>query len=305
MPSKIKLSFLGTGSAIPTAKRNHPAVLLTWKDENILFDCGEGTQRQFRKMKINPCKITRICISHWHADHVLGLPGLLQTLGMSGYNKTLKIYIPKGTRKLLDLYLKMFIRKDWNFKFKVNEVSKGKFVNEKEFFLEAGEMKHDTPTLGYSFVVKDKKRLDKKKLEKLKLPEKSPLIGELAQGKKIKFKGKTIDGKKLLYEEKGEKVSYVVDTVNNKNIPKLIKNSDLMVCESTYSADEQEIAKDHLHMTSKQVGKIAKKGKIGKLFLIHLSQRYDDGKGEEKILSESRKEFKETNIASDGDVVEV
>ena len=79
---KTKITFLGTSQAIPTAKRNHTAVLLSYKDENILIDCGEGTQRQFRKAKLNPCKLTRILITHWHGDHVLGLPGLLQTLAL-------------------------------------------------------------------------------------------------------------------------------------------------------------------------------------------------------------------------------
>ena len=88
MIKDIKLTFLGTSDAIPSAKRNHTAMLLTYKGENILIDCGEGTQRQFRKAKLNPCKITRILLTHRHADHILGLPGLLLTMGLSEYNKT-------------------------------------------------------------------------------------------------------------------------------------------------------------------------------------------------------------------------
>ena len=91
MASKIKITFLGTSDSIPTARRNHPAILLSYDGEHILFDCGEGTQRQFRKLELNPGKITKIFITHWHGDHVLGLPGLIQTLGMSEYTKTLKI----------------------------------------------------------------------------------------------------------------------------------------------------------------------------------------------------------------------
>jgi ribonuclease Z len=84
MAEKIKITFLGTSSAIPTARRNHSATLLQYKNETILFDCGEGTQRQFRKAKISMSKITKIILSHWHGDHVLGLPGLLQTMVMIG-----------------------------------------------------------------------------------------------------------------------------------------------------------------------------------------------------------------------------
>jgi ribonuclease Z len=99
MVEKIELTFLGTGSSIPTARRNHPAVLLKYKAENILVDCGEGTQRQFRLAHMNPCKVTRILISHWHGDHALGLPGLLQTLVMNGYNRKLEIYGPRGSKE--------------------------------------------------------------------------------------------------------------------------------------------------------------------------------------------------------------
>ena len=108
MPEKIKITFLGTSDAIPSAARNHPSFLLTYQGENILVDCGEGTQRQFRKAGLNPCKITRILITHWHADHVLGIPGLLKTLALSGYNKTLYVYGPSGTRELMNSLLKLF-----------------------------------------------------------------------------------------------------------------------------------------------------------------------------------------------------
>ena len=178
MAEKIKLTFLGTGSAIPTAKRNHPAMLLQYKEENILIDCGEGTQRQFRKAKLNPCKLTRILITHWHGDHVLGLPGLIQTLMLNGYNKTLKIYGPKGTGKMMELYLRLFAHEE-KIKIEVHE-KEGKIIDEKEFFVEAEKMIHETPALAYSFTIKEKIRLDKKKLEKTGLPQ-IPLLQELKQ----------------------------------------------------------------------------------------------------------------------------
>ena len=110
MADKIKLTFLGTSSAVPTKSRNHPSILLQYKEQNLLFDCGEGTQRQFRKAKLNPCKLTKIFISHWHGDHILGLPGLLQTLALNGYNNVLEIYGPLGTKQkmknLFDFFFK-------------------------------------------------------------------------------------------------------------------------------------------------------------------------------------------------------
>src|SRR3989344_2163562 len=104
----IKIIFLGTGNAIPTDKRNHTAILLTYKNENILVDCGEGTQRQFRIAKLSPAKLTKILITHWHSDHTLGLPGLFQTLVMSEYSRELQLYIPKETAHFIELMKKLF-----------------------------------------------------------------------------------------------------------------------------------------------------------------------------------------------------
>ena len=98
----IKITFLGTSDSVPSLKRNHTAILLTYKGENILVDCGEGTQRQFRKAGLNPCKVTRILLTHKHADHTLGLPGLLKTLSLTGYQKTLFIYGPRGIKKFME-----------------------------------------------------------------------------------------------------------------------------------------------------------------------------------------------------------
>jgi len=95
----ITITFLGTGNAVPTRQRNHSAILFNYKNENILLDCGEGTQRQFRYAGISPCKLTRLLITHWHGDHILGIPGLLQTLAMTDYSKVLEVHGPKGTKK--------------------------------------------------------------------------------------------------------------------------------------------------------------------------------------------------------------
>lgn len=300
---KTNITFLGTGSAIPTAKRNHPAVLIQYKDENILVDCGEGTQRQFRKAKLNPCKITRILITHWHGDHVLGLPGLLQTLMLNNYNKTLKIYGPTGTKKMMQLYLGLFAKKGSKFPVEVHEV-KGKFIDEKEFQIEAEQMKHDAPTLAYSFTIKEKNRLDKQKLKKLKIPN-SPLLAELSKGKTVIINNKKIDGKKFLYKEPQRKITFILDTLTNEKAIQLAKDSDLLICESTYSSKESDKAKEHLHLTSKDAANIAKKSKSKKLILTHISQRYDTKEQQKTLLEEARAVFKETEMVEDLDKLEI
>ena len=326
----IQLTFLGTGSAVPTARRNHPAVLLKYKDENILFDCGEGTQRQFRKAHLNPCKITRIFITHWHADHVLGIPGLLQTLMLNSYNKTLHIYGPSGTERMTQLYIGLFAHKGEKFPIKVHEInSAGKIstisfghitnkhakggqvgtfsgtpLDTKEFTIEALSMQHDTPSLAYSFTIKEKSRLNKEKLEKLKLPS-GMIITELAQGKTIKYKGKTIKGKDLIYKESQRKITIIMDTIENPNTIKIAKNSDLLICVSTYNEEGAQLAKEHKHLTAKQAATIAKKSKSKKLFLTHLSQRNETKQNKKQILEEAKKVFKNTIIAQDLDNLEI
>jgi len=296
---KIKVTFLGTGSAIPTAKRNHPAVLLQYGGENVLVDCGEGVQRQFRIAKLNPCKITKILITHWHADHVLGLPGLFQTLALNGYNKILKVYGPVGTKKMMELYIQLFAHKGKKFPIEVREVS-GKFVDEKDFFIEAMEMKHDAPCLAYSFNVKERARLDKKKLGKLKLGN-SRLMGDLVKGKVVEIDGKKIDGKKLIYSEKGRKVVFIMDTLYNEDAVKFARDADLLVCEATYSSDEEDLAREYLHLTTRQAGMIAKKAKVKKVFLTHFSQRH--GGNAKKILGELK--MGNVGVAEDFDSIVV
>ncbi len=300
MADKIRLTFLGTSSAIPTAKRNHPAILLDYKGEHILFDCGEGTQRQFRKARLNPCKVNRILISHWHADHILGIPGLLQTLGLQKYNQTIFIYGPRGTKKFMKRILDTFIFKE-KYSIKIEEVQ-GKFFETDDFYLEAKSMTHGIPCNAYSFVVKDKLRIDKKKLSKSKIPS-GPLISKLKQGKDVSYKGKKYKAKNLTYLEKGKKVSVVMDTSMNKKIVSFVKDSDLLICESSFDSNFKDKAKEYLHLTSEQAGQIAKKSKSKKLILIHISQRHE--KDMESILNQAKREFKNVSIVKDLDDVEV
>jgi ribonuclease Z len=292
----IKLTFLGTSDAVPSEKRNHTSILLNHNGENILVDCGEGTQRQMRIAGMNPCKLTRVLITHWHGDHVLGLSGLLQTLALSRYNKSLFIYGPKGSKKFVEALFKTFTFTG-NLKFEVREVS-GKFFENEDFFLESESMNHGTPCNAYSFVLKKKIRIDKKKLEKFKISP-SPLLQKLKQGKDIVYKNKKYLAKNLTYQEKEKKISFVFDTSYDKKISSFAKESDLLICESTFSSEEEDKAKEFKHLTSKQAAEIAKKSKSKKLILTHISQRYS--KNIEEILFQAKKYFKNSILAKDFD----
>jgi ribonuclease Z len=292
---KIQITFLGTSQAVPTETRNHTSILLNYKDENILVDCGEGTQRQFRKAKINPCKLTRLLITHWHGDHVLGIPGLLQTLALNNYSKTLNVYGPKGTKKFMTELYKIFVPVG-KVKINVNEISSGKIVSSDDFEIFTLPLEHDTPTNGYCFIEKDKLRIDKDKLKKLKLPN-IPEVGKLTQGKDIKIDGKTIKSKDITYHQKGRKISFILDTKICSNVKKLAKESDLAIIESTYSDEDKDKASEYKHMTAKQAAESAKSSDVKELILTHLSQRYEHK--EDKILKEAKAVFKNTRLAED------
>lgn len=296
----INITFLGTSDSVPSVKRNHTAILLTYNGENILVDCGEGTQRQFRKVGLNPCKITKILLTHRHADHTLGLPGLLKTMALTGYNKKLEIFGPKGTKIFMENLFKTFGKIE-EYKINIQEVS-GKFFENKDFFLEAEKMSHGVPCNAYSFVKKEQIRIDKNKLKKHKLPE-GVHLKDLKLGKNIKYNGKIYKAKDFTFVENGKKISFVLDTSTNKNIVPFVKDSDLLVCESSFSKDLENKAREYGHLTSKQAGKIAKKSKSKKLIITHISQRFENDMN--RILKEVKGVFKNTDLVKDLDVVNV
>ena len=295
----IKVTFLGTSDSVPSLERNHTSILLETSSENILIDCGEGTQRQFRKAKINPCKLTRLLITHWHGDHVLGIPGLLQTLSFSGYNKKLFIYGPKGTKEFMKSLLSTFAFQG-ECDLEVKEVQ-GKFFENEDFYLEAESMTHGIPCNAYSFTEKDQLRIDKEKLKKTNLN--GPILQKLKQGKDITFEGKKYLAKNLTFKESGKKVSFVLDTAFNLKIIPFVKNSDVLICESQFGEDLKDKAAEYHHLSIDKVVEIAKKSKSKKLILTHLSQRYN--KDQKDILSFAKKNFKESFLAHDFDSFQI
>jgi ribonuclease Z len=300
MAEKVKIVFLGTGSMIPDEKRNHPAFLLIYKNENILVDCGEGTQVQFRKAKLNPCKITKILITHWHGDHTFGLPGLLRTMATSGYNKKLSIYGPRGFQKHMNEMFVAFGNIN-EFKIDIKEVS-GKFFENEDFYLEAEKMIHVQPCNAYSFVLKKKTRLDKKKMSKLKI-KKGPHLSHLKRNGYMVYDGKKHKLKDLSFEESGKKISFVLDTIQNEKITSFVKDSDVLISEATFGKGQEKLAKEYQHLTSIQAAEIAKKSKVRKLYLVHLSQRYS--KEPKKILLEAQKFFKNSEMPKDLEEISV
>ncbi len=290
----MEIAFLGTSSMVPTKERNPPAILISYGSEGILVDCGEGTQRQMKITGIKLTRITKILISHWHGDHVLGLPGLIQSLGASDYNNTLKIYGPKGTKKHFDAMTEAFVF-DRKVKMEVKEVSKGSFFEDDDFLLEALPLEHGLPTLGFNFIEKDKRKIDLKQIKKLGIPE-GPLLGKLQDGKTIMWKGKKIKPEKTTSLDKGKKITIVTDSSLCNNCYNLAKNADLLVCESTYSSKLEKKGEEYKHLTSKQAAQIANTSNVKKLVLTHFSARY---KNTLEIEEDARNVFDNTVCAKD------
>lgn len=300
MANKIKITFLGTAANIPTARRNHTGILLNYGKENILIDCGEGIQRQFRKAKLNPCKITKILLTHKHGDHIFGLPGLLSTLNSSEYNKGLIIFGPKGIKKFLEEFFSS-AGMTLNFNYSIKEVS-GIFYEEEDFYLESGRMEHGTPTNAYNFVLKDKLRIDKKKLEKSGLP-KGKLLKDISEGKDVMFSKKKFKAKDLTYLDKGKKISLILDSLPNPRINEFIDGAEIFISEGVFLSEDSEIAKENGHSTVQEISKIAKESKVGKLILTHISQRYELRLKD--LLSEAKENFKNVKIVEDLDKIEI
>jgi len=290
----MEVLFLGTSSMVPTAERNHSAILLTYENERILVDCGEGTQRQFKIAKTSPTKITKILITHWHGDHVLGLPGLMQTLATSEYSGTLEIYVPKGTGKNVDRMFEFFMMFG-KLKYKVIEVSPGKFFENDLFILEAFPLGHCVKDLGYVLIEKDKRKIDLDYLKKFNLKE-NPIIKKLKKGEDIVWEGKKIKASLATKTIKGRKLGFIMDAQYDKELIKNVKSCDVLVCESSFCDDCKEMAKEKKHLTAKQAAKIAKGAKVKELYLTHFSQRYKDVKCFEK---EAKEYFSNVKLAKD------
>ena len=290
----MQITFLGTSSMVPTKERNQIAVFLSYDSEGILFDCGEGTQRQFKIAGISLTKITKILISHWHGDHVLGLPGSIQSLSSMDYKDRLEIYGPAGTKKRMDKMFEAFVF-DKRLSFVVKEIKSGIFFENNEFQLEAYELEHGIETLGYRFIEKDKRKIDMKKVKKLNIPI-GHLLGKLQQGKTIENNGEKISPEDVTYVEAGKNIAYITDTLLCDNCYRIADNVDLLICEATYSSKLVDKSEEYGHMTAKQAAQIANKSNTKQLVLIHFSARY---KNTQELEEDARDIFDNVICAKD------
>ncbi|MDK2849418.1 MAG: ribonuclease [Candidatus Woesearchaeota archaeon] len=288
-----EIVFLGTSSMAPTKERNHPAFLIRYNKEILLFDCGEGTQRQLKFAKISSNKITKIFISHWHGDHVLGLPGLLQTLAGNNFKGEIQIFGPETTKERIEKLLEIYPF-EREYELKIYEIKKGGLIFEnEEFSIYARELEHSVKCFGFEFVEKDKINLNKDLLKEFGIEE-GPHLQKLKKGQNIKVKGKIIRPKDVGYVIKGKKIGYLADTTVCDNAYRIAKDADILISEATFDSKLEEKARERLHLTSKDAALIASQSNVKELILFHFSQRYDDI----SLLLEQAKEIFSNTIAA-------
>lgn len=293
----MEIIFLGTSSAVHSKERNHPSIALKAFGEVMLFDCGEGTQKQMLFTKVSPMKISKIFITHYHGDHILGLPGLLQSLGLNGREEKLTIYGPKGLNELKDAIFSLGYCK---IEFPVDfiEIDSGIVEETEEYVIKAQLVRHNVPNLAYSIEEKKKPRFLREKAIELGVPV-GPAFGKLHNGEEVEINGKIIRPEQVLGEpRKGIKITYSGDSRPCEEMIEFAKDSRILIHESTFTREESSNAEEHAHSTSTEAAYIAKQSNSTELILTHISTRYGESYSK-VILKEAREVFENTKLAHD------
>ncbi|MBN2330450.1 MAG: ribonuclease Z [Candidatus Aenigmarchaeota archaeon] len=291
----IELVFLGTGSGIPTPSRNHAAIWMRHEGQYMLFDCGEGTQRQILKARLNFMRIDNIFITHWHADHWAGLIGLLLTMNLEERRRPLHVYGPEADRFVGDILDLGY----WGTKFKVmpepvpydgDDITS--LLRTRDFEVSSIPVEHSVPAVAYSLQEHDRVNVDIQKANRLYGLKQGPLVGKLKEHGKITLNGKVISLRDVCVTKKGSKIVYSGDTRKCDNMLKIAKKADILIHDTTF-ADEVE---DMMHTGAKEAARIAKNAGVKKLILTHFSRRYTDLS---EIEQEAKKIFSNSVIAKD------
>ncbi|MDD1743610.1 MAG: ribonuclease Z [Methanomassiliicoccales archaeon] len=288
--------FLGTGGSLPSPKRNVTAVAVQVGSEIVLFDCGEGTQRQFMFSSASFMKVSSVFISHLHGDHFLGLPALVQSMSFNGRERQLRVFGPPGMCATMKSILGLGYFSP-SFEIAVRDLKDGDVVVEGDFTVKAVEVEHTVPSLGYVMEGPPKPgRFNLEKAKELGVPS-GPLFGSLQEGRTVEIDGRSITPSMVLgAPRRGLKFAISGDTRPSQRFEDAAHCSDVLVHESTVTSDLLVDAKEYGHTTAKQAAELAKRAKVGSLFLYHISSRYEDP---QPLLDEARAVFPSTYVAED------
>jgi len=300
----LRITFLGTAGSVPTPKRSLPAILIQRKGEQLMFDCGEGVQRQMITAKAGLHRKMKVFISHMHGDHVLGLPGLLQTMALLDRERKLDVYGPPGIKRFIES-IRETVQFVLTFPIEIQEIEEaGVICNEEEYNVQTVWANHVIPSLAYALVEKSRPgRFYPQKAKILDVPE-GPMWSKLQRGCKVKLPdGRVVEPEEVLGSPRpGRKIVYTGDTRSFKGLVKFADGADLLIHDATFDDDLAERAMEDGHSTSSQAAENAKKAKVKRLVLTHISARYGDTS---LLLEQAQKIFKNTQVAEDFMRVEI
>ncbi|MDQ5831078.1 MAG: ribonuclease Z [Thermoproteota archaeon] len=273
----MQLVFLGTSSGAPTVQRGLSSIALIRGAELLLFDAGEGMQRNFIKAGLGMNKKMKIFITHMHADHCVGLLGLLQTMELQGREKSIDIYGEPRLEEFLRENMRI-IGFRLTFDIIVRKIEKeGLIVRERDYQVSCCQAMHSVPSFAYCLEEFDRPGVfNVAEARRLGIPE-GDLYSKLQRGEDIVYGGQTIRSSQVVgWPRKGRKIGISGDTRPTDRLARFFKDCDLLIFESTYSQDKQEKAMENGHSTAAEAATIAKKADVDKLLLTHFSARYDE-----------------------------
>jgi len=300
----LHIVFLGTAASIPTVARALPSVVAKRKNEVLMFDCGEGVQRQMIRANVGFHRKMKVFVTHMHGDHVLGLPGLLQTMSLLDRQQKLDVYGPVGIKAFVEA-IRTTVQFVLTFPIEIHEIKdEGIICQEKEYEVKAAQTDHVVPSLTYALIEKPRPgRFNPKKAETLGVPE-GPLWSKLQRGEKVKTPtGRIVKPEQVVGSPRpGRKIVYSGDTRPIESLLRLAEGADLLIHEATFDDELLDKAVEDGHSTPSQAAETAKKAKVKKLILTHLSSRY---KNTQSLLEQARKIFSNVTIAEDFMEIEV
>ncbi|TFG52084.1 MAG: ribonuclease Z [Gemmatimonadales bacterium] len=299
----LTLTFLGTGAAVPTLERNVSSLAISREGEMLLFDCGEGTQRQMMRYGVG-FSFREIFFTHYHSDHLLGVTGLIRTLGLQARTEPMTLYGPKGAAKILGATLDVGIERT-KFPVEIVEVAPGDRLARGDYDIAVFPTDHRADTVGYALVEHGRLgRFEPERAKELGIPE-GPAWGRLHRGETVELPdGRTIGPEGLVGEPRpGRTVVYTGDTRPHDAVIDAAHHADLLIHEATFGHDEIDRAIATGHSTALEAAEVARAAEVRRLVLTHISARYSREAPE--LLAEAQAVFPETAVARDGLVVEI
>ena len=300
----LQVIFLGTAASIPTVERALPSVVVKRKNELFMFDCGEGVQRQMIKARVGFHKKMKVFVTHMHGDHVLGLPGLLQSMSLLDRTRKLEIYGPVGIKEFIKA-IQRTVQFVLTYQVEICEIeNEGVVCEENEYYVQVAQTDHVIPSFAYALIEKPRPgKFNPEKADRLGIPE-GPLWSKLQHGEKVKLPtGKMVTPEQVVGSQRvGRKIVYSGDTRPVKSLEKLAESADLLIHEATLDDDLTERAEEDGHSTPSQAARTAKKAKAKRLVLTHISSRY---KSASPLLEQARKIFPNVDVAEDFTKIEI